>query len=51
MIGLVSEEVSFKEQFQGLYENRVEEHPLGQAKVIPASYIVETINLLPAPLE
>jgi S1-C subfamily serine protease len=47
VMGLVSEEISATEQLQGLYENRVETHPLGLAKVVPASYIVETINLLP----
>jgi S1-C subfamily serine protease len=47
LAGLVSEEVSATEQFQGLYENRVESYPLGLAKIVPAPYISETIKLLP----
>ena len=46
--GLVSEEVSATEQFQGLYENRSETYPLGLAKIVPASFIIETINSLDA---
>lgn len=49
IMGLVSEEVSMTQQFQGLYENRSETYPLGLAKIVPAAFIVETLNLLPPP--
>jgi hypothetical protein len=49
VMGLVSEEVTFTEQFQGQYEVHADLIPLGIAKVISAPYIIETINLLPPP--
>jgi hypothetical protein len=49
VMGLVTEEVSATEQFHGLYENRSETYPLGLAKIVPASYITETLSLLPPP--
>ncbi|MGZ4857977.1 MAG: hypothetical protein ACXV8M_00330, partial [Candidatus Angelobacter sp.] len=47
--GLVSEEVNVVEQTQGLYENRSNTYPLGLAKIVPAAYISETIDMLPPP--
>lgn len=47
IVGLVSEEIGMTQQFQGLYENRSETYPLGLAKIIPATFIAETIKQLP----
>jgi S1-C subfamily serine protease len=47
VMGLVSEELSVTQQFQGLYESRSETYPLQLAKIVPAPYIIETIKLLP----
>jgi len=49
LMGLVSEEVNFSELLQGQYEARAEVIQLGIGKVIPAPYIIETINMLPPP--
>jgi S1-C subfamily serine protease len=49
LMGLVSEEVSATEEYRGLYENRAQRYPLGLAKVVPAEFIKETIELLPVP--
>ena len=43
----MSQEELFSEQFLGQYEARAETILLGLARVIPAQYIIETINLLP----
>lgn len=50
IMGLVSEELGYVEQTQGIYENSVKTKPLGLAKIVPAAYIAETINLL-SPVE
>jgi hypothetical protein len=47
VMGLVSEEISVTQQFQGLYENRAERYPLSLAKIVPAFYISDTLKLLP----
>lgn len=47
IMGLVSEEVGYTEQTQGIYENSVKTTPLGLARIVPSAYIAETINLLP----
>jgi hypothetical protein len=47
VMGLVSEEISVTQQFQGLYENRAERYPLSLAKIVPAFYLTETLKLLP----
>lgn len=49
VMGLVSQEVNVTEQMQSLYENRLETYPLGLAKIVPAEFIAETVNLLPSP--
>ena len=46
IMGLVSEEVIFTEETRALYENRSQAYPLGLAKIIPATYILETIDRL-----
>ena len=47
IIGLVSEEVVLEEQVKSLDEISFRKHPLSLAKVIPATFIIETIDLLP----
>jgi len=49
LIGLVSEEISVTENLQGMYENRSERYPLGLAKIVPAAFIKETVDMLPDP--
>ncbi|MDH5793270.1 MAG: serine protease [Candidatus Bathyarchaeota archaeon] len=45
--GLVSKEHIIKERIETLYETREEKHSLGLATVVHASFIRETINMLP----
>lgn len=47
VIGLVSKERIVTEQSSGLYESRSITYPLGLAEVVPASFILETIKMLP----
>jgi hypothetical protein len=47
IMGLVSEELIMNEEIKSLTEVTTRGHQLGLAKVIPASFIQETINLLP----
>lgn len=49
LLGLVSQEVKFTEIRQQLYSSHKEETPLGLAKIIHASFIRETVTLLPSP--
>lgn len=49
IMGLVSEEMSATEAVKSLYESGSKVYPLGIAKIVPASFIKETINMLPAP--
>lgn len=51
IMGLVSEEVGVTQEFRGLYENRSQRFPLELAKIVPASFIRDTINMLPEPSE
>lgn len=46
-IGLVSGETVVKERSKSMEEDRVISHKLSLATIVPASYILETINLLP----
>lgn len=48
IMGIVSEEVGLEEQIKSLTEISVKKHPLSLAKVIPAIFIKETIDLLPS---
>lgn len=45
--GLVSKETMIKETVKSLYETREEAHPLSLANVVHASFIKETIQMLP----
>ena len=45
--GLVSQEHIITEKIKSIYEEQVKKHPLALAVVIHASFIRETINLLP----
>lgn len=45
--GLVSKEHIFTEKVESLYERREERHPLSSATVVHASFIKETIEMLP----
>lgn len=47
IIGLVSEELGVEEQIKSMDEISLKKHPLSLAKVIPSTFISETINLLP----
>lgn len=49
IMGLVSEELMVQEQVESLTEISLKKHPLSLAKVIPAIFIKETIDLLPIP--
>lgn len=49
LMGLVSEEISLTEDQRGIYENRSARYPLSLAKVVPAAFIKETIEMLPDP--
>ncbi len=46
VMGIVSEELNIKEHVRSMYESRIDVHPLKVAKVIHASLIRETIDLL-----
>lgn len=46
--GLVSKETVIKETVKSLYETREETHPLSLANVVHASFIKETIEMLPS---
>lgn len=48
IMGIVSGEVGLEEQIKSLTEISVKKHPLSLAKVIPAIFIKETIDLLPS---
>lgn len=48
IMGVVSEELVLEEQVESLAEITVKKHPLRLAKVIPAIFIKETIDLLPS---
>jgi S1-C subfamily serine protease len=47
LMGLVSEQLLLNEQIKSLTETTTKEHQLGLAKIIPAVYIKETIEMLP----
>jgi hypothetical protein len=47
LVSFVVEVPAFSDQ--GLYENRSQTYSLGLAKIIPATFILETINLPPPP--
>lgn len=47
--GLVSAEENATERIETLYENQVHTYPLGLARVVQATYISATINMLPPP--
>jgi hypothetical protein len=47
IIGLVSEELVVEEQVISMDEISLKKHPLSLAKVIPSTFIKETIDLLP----
>lgn len=49
LMGLVSEEISATEQFQGVYETRSQSYPLSIAKIVPSGLIREALQLLPTP--
>jgi len=49
IIGLVSEEIMLTQQQRGLYEKSERQYPLKLAKVVHASLIRDTIELLPPP--
>ena len=49
VFGLVSEELSATEELHGLYESRAEKYPLSLAKIVPAAFIKDTLELLPPP--
>ena len=48
IMGIVSSEIVLEEQVKSLTETSVKKHPLSLAKVIPAIFIKETIDLLPS---
>lgn len=48
IMGLVSEELVVEEQVVSMSEISLKKHPLSLAKVIPAVFIKETIDLLPS---
>ena len=48
IIGLVSEELVVEEQVKSLSEISIKKHPLSLARVIPAVFIKEAIDLLPS---
>lgn len=48
IVGLVSEEATFKEKISSLTETSEKIHPLSIAKVVHASLIKEAIDLLPS---
>ena len=47
IIGIIIREYSIEEKVESLYEVSIKKHPLSLAVVIHATYIRETINLLP----
>ena len=49
IIGLVSQEHLVKEEIRELYGKREQQYPLALGEVIHASFIKETIDLLPVP--
>src|SRR5258707_4287075 len=51
IVGLVSEEIIFPEQSGGPYSQEFHQTQLGLAKVVHASLIKQTIEMLPPPIQ
>jgi S1-C subfamily serine protease len=49
ILGLVSAEERVTQQTKSLYEDQTHTYPLGLARIVPASFIVGTIMMLPPP--
>ncbi len=47
IVGIVSREFNVTETIKSLYKTEEQIHPLGLAVIVPASHILDTINLLP----